>query len=642
MREFYLASDTQLPAFESILAKIATNELVVLEFDPSIANEFKPKLLQKFSHASKRAFLKINLPEARTLLNSLPTELGFVLKQPVKARSDFFVDPHLIRDHPPEHRCQIANDWPKYLQEFGTRKLIPELVLEESSIPLIFSALSGLAKHGASFVLLDPSQLDLNQHATPLREQLRLLQMTGTTNLEIQFSHPWAEYWNARTENLFAGPRRIDIDVANTCTHNCVFCGLWADNMVALHRKNNGGQILPELKAEFSARIDREHCLRLIHSLPENINIIQFGGKGDPFTHPNIMEFIRASRERNFPVSILSNFAYMNREVLEELHQLAAPSFSHYRSLEFIVNLSAATAPTYSAIRPNQSDKTFHKVIESLEYLGQRRTQDGFGVELIMMSVTNKLNFHEIPEIIALTKLVGARSAWIKPVEIHGEGTLELLLDEGDMQEYSDNCAIALALADFAGIYLLDRFVMEDIAKKSRFKTKESALRALEARSALSELIRKCFDFRNASANKSTPSPHLEKPRQLDFEQIRTQKIVPVTSSTEANYAVQNADSAGKFLDNLPCKIGHQYLRLEVRGRVLPCCIANYPVAKLEGQNISQIWFSHSLASFRQKMDETPSTKFHRKDPEWTFCQQCCHLNLNKDYNKLLGKELEL
>ena len=80
----------------------------------------------------------------------------------------------------------------------------------------------------------------------------------------------------------------------------------------------------------------------------------------------------------------------------------------------------------------------------------------------------------------------------------------------------------------------------------------------------------------------------------------------------------------------LPCKIGYQYLRIETRGKVLPCCIANYPVAKLEGQSLAEIWFSHALHAFRQKMEKTPTERFHRKEKEWAFCQQCIHLHINR------------
>lgn len=649
MREFYLKEEADLAFFlEEIIPTVKAKELVVLDFGEIPASR-QVELATTLASKTEAGAVKMGAGEivraSPRFLALQSTSMGFVVQDELTPEPHHHIDPALVRDAPYYHRSLPAFRWADLAQKCGARRVIPEIGLNEPHLDLLFPTLAHFAEAKVPFVLLEPAQLSLKKHSNQLREQLMLLQMTGVKEMEIQFTGKWREFWDARTDNLYAGPHYVDIDVANTCTHNCVFCGLYGDSMIEEQKRRAGGTLPAFVKAEYATRIHREHCLKLIHGLPETVKQVQFGGKGDPFTHPNIMEFIEGCRNRNILVSLLTNYAYMTRASIERLQELSSPSDDEGRSIEFIVNLSAATAGTYLNIRPNQKESVFHKVVADLKYSCELRDRAGFGVDLVLMSVTNRLNYHEIPHFVALAHEIGINRVWIKPMEVHGEGTLELLVDEEDSPEYADLLLQALFLADLTGIHLMDRPIMEAVVQKHAgldygraaallLRDKSKTLERLELDA---EALR---DPHAAIGREAARRREKVRPRGLregksrwtmeDSE--REAVVVPEARAEEGGIpsGVMNGDVSARFLDRLPCKIGYQYLRIETRGKVLPCCIANYPVAKLEGQSLAEIWFSHALNTFRQKMEKTPTERFHRKEKEWAFCQQCIHLHINR------------
>lgn len=83
-----------------------------------------------------------------------------------------------------------------------------------------------------------------------------------------------------------------------------------------------------------------------------------------------------------------------------------------------------------------------------------------------------------------------------------------------------------------------------------------------------------------------------------------------------------------------PCMIGYAYMRLEVSGAARSCCIAKHSIGSLEDRTWREIWRSEAYAAFRAKMLRIPEEKFHLKDPEYLFCQQCSHVYTNLMYIK--------
>lgn len=107
---------------------------------------------------------------------------------------------------------------------------------------------------------------------------------------------------------------------------------------------------------------------------------------------------------------------------------------------------------------------------------------------------------------------------------------------------------------------------------------------------------------------------------------------------SELSLDIQNGGVPTDYYSSSPCLVGYSYLRFEVSGSIVPCCIAKHSIGHAYQQDWRDVWHSGAYENFRKKMARIHLEKFHKVDPEWTFCQQCSHMDLNKDKNELLKK----
>lgn len=100
------------------------------------------------------------------------------------------------------------------------------------------------------------------------------------------------------------------------------------------------------------------------------------------------------------------------------------------------------------------------------------------------------------------------------------------------------------------------------------------------------------------------------------------------SESPIVDLGVVNATPA-QFYQKNSCMVAYRYMRLEVTGEARACCIAKHPIGDLQKSNWREIWRSEAYSAFRSKMLRIHKEHFHLTDPEFLFCQQCSHLNLN-------------
>jgi radical SAM protein with 4Fe4S-binding SPASM domain len=104
---------------------------------------------------------------------------------------------------------------------------------------------------------------------------------------------------------------------------------------------------------------------------------------------------------------------------------------------------------------------------------------------------------------------------------------------------------------------------------------------------------------------------------------------------------VENGSVPAKLYQKIPCRVGYSYMRLQIDGSSMPCCIAdNITLGSLQNQTWEEIWFSDQYNAFRFKMESIHTEQFHLKDPEWSFCQQCPHMDINLKIEKALKPKL--
>jgi len=84
-----------------------------------------------------------------------------------------------------------------------------------------------------------------------------------------------------------------------------------------------------------------------------------------------------------------------------------------------------------------------------------------------------------------------------------------------------------------------------------------------------------------------------------------------------------------QFYQKNPCMVAFNYMRLEVSGDTRACCIAKHPIGSLEKHSWREIWRSEAYSAYRSKLLNINKEHFHLTDPEYLYCQQCSHMNLN-------------
>jgi radical SAM protein with 4Fe4S-binding SPASM domain len=102
--------------------------------------------------------------------------------------------------------------------------------------------------------------------------------------------------------------------------------------------------------------------------------------------------------------------------------------------------------------------------------------------------------------------------------------------------------------------------------------------------------------------------------------------------SQRIDLGVANAGLPTDLYSKMPCTIGFSYMRVEVTGTIKPCCVSRFTMDNINHKEWQEIWHSHSYYTWREKLLRIHQEKFHITQPEWSFCQQCSHVNLNLEF----------
>lgn len=117
-------------------------------------------------------------------------------------------------------------------------------------------------------------------------------------------------------------------------------------------------------------------------------------------------------------------------------------------------------------------------------------------------------------------------------------------------------------------------------------------------------------------------------------EITKKEKQDPTVSKVDIG--IENGGLPADFYSKSPCVVGYSYIRFEVTGNILPCCVAKHNIGNAYTQDWRDVWHSGAYENFRKKMARINIDHFHLTDPEWTFCQQCSHITINQDKGALL------
>jgi len=167
-------------------------------------------------------------------------------------------------------------------------------------------------------------------------------------------------------------PRNLQVEHTNICNAQCIMCTHYFN-------KNHNGKF-----------VDNDFVEQIKPILPY-LERITLHGIGEPFLHPNIIEYIRLYSSYDVKLTAVTNGSVMSPELAEEIHK-------SFYSITF--SCDACTKETYEKIRKGLS---FEKFKENAKLLRSY----GTALPMRMSTVAMRQNLHELPGIVRLAAELG-------------------------------------------------------------------------------------------------------------------------------------------------------------------------------------------------------------------------------------------
>jgi len=183
---------------------------------------------------------------------------------------------------------------------------------------------------------------------------------------------------------VYTGPWNVQIDLTNQCNNDCIAC--WCNSPLLGSKAMNGNmkkQMLPY-----------ETVIKLIGELHElGVREIYFTGGGEPFMHPKILDIMRFVKSKGIHLDMSTNFTLVDEKTAEQLIDIGIDHMT--------LSLWSATAETYSRQHPNKNQGTFHRMTQSIDYIGNHKQKYKTKCPALgMYNVINVYNYHEVDKML--------------------------------------------------------------------------------------------------------------------------------------------------------------------------------------------------------------------------------------------------
>jgi len=180
------------------------------------------------------------------------------------------------------------------------------------------------------------------------------------------------------------GPMSVRFGLSRSCNFNCATC--W-----------NYSLLLKKSKPEEwkKVRIDKNLVFNTLDEISKmGCKTVLFSGAGEPFTHPNMMDFVKRAKKNGLIVRIQTNLSLLDDPI-------KLTDYMKDKRDIVCVNLMAANAETYIKIHSNQDKRIFYDILDKIKILKKGK------VKVRFVYIVNKLNYREIPEALKLNKELG-------------------------------------------------------------------------------------------------------------------------------------------------------------------------------------------------------------------------------------------
>ncbi|MBU1565836.1 MAG: radical SAM protein [Proteobacteria bacterium] len=353
---------------------------------------------------------------------------------------------------------------------------------------------------------------------------IRSLVMSVVPACEIEESDILALQGVEDGRRALSGPEVVHLDLTNRCNLNCIGC--W--DRSPLVRSDDGVSSLSET-------LSYEMVTGLIDDLMDlgGMQSLKLSGGGEPAMHPRFIDILRYIRSRNrfVEIDINTNGTLLTEKFIETL-VLAEINL-------LTVSLWAATPETYVFTHPNQSEKTFQKIVDLLKAIVKRRKNGP--PRIFVHNVLMNCNYHEMEEMLRLALDIGADEVHFTLVDTVPGKTESLLLTEEQHGLLKKSCA----------------------------------------------RIRRDVDQYNEYSESATG----RRIRVTNFHEF-CDKLMQSD--------VEKGVYDHKALNAIPCYIGWLYTRIMADGRVVPCCKGHrLGMGNLHKDDFKRIWNSPAYCQFR-------------------------------------------
>lgn len=199
--------------------------------------------------------------------------------------------------------------------------------------------------------------------------------------------------------------KKIYVEVTTQCNFSCITC----------IRNSWRNELSPMEWSTF------ENILDSLKELPD-LETVHFGGFGEPLSHPKIFEMIKAVKDLNLKIEMITNGSLLTESVIKELIGLG---------LNVIyVSLDGPDEKEYNEIRQGAS---FNNVFGNIQNLNRIKKELGvvkpeLGIEFVAM----KKNFHKLPKLMRLAWEMKVRTVIVTNVLPYHESLKDEILYDMD------------------------------------------------------------------------------------------------------------------------------------------------------------------------------------------------------------------
>lgn len=320
------------------------------------------------------------------------------------------------------------------------------------------------------------------------------------------------------------GPEVVHLDLTSRCNMDCIAC--WNESPLV-----TGGLKRDDTHANVLSYQTVTHLIDDLIQL-RGMRRLKLSG-GEPTMHPKFKEILAYLRKKDkyTEIEINTNFSLVDEKLIKLITDLEVDVLT--------VSLWAGTAAVYKRTHPNQSEKTFKRIVENLNLLV--KTRKAILPKIAIHNVLMKLNYHDVDAMMELSLDIGADEIHFVLIDPVPGKTDQLLLDQEQRKALAESLKRIHHQLDRFGIY-----------------AEPSSGRSIRVAN-IDELIGKLSQ-----------------------------------STTEEGIYDQ------KTLEKIPCYIGWIYTRVMADGKIAPCCKGHrLPMGNLYKQRFKEIWESPRYTRFR-------------------------------------------